>query len=112
VFPYLTKAEARRLGKVALFGGWLSFRPPPFRFATKPTPLDGCPMFALSRTWVEHDIFPMLSPPVYTDLQEKKKEGALPIFFNPCTRKSANMGHPSRGQGLVRKREICCTSNA
>ena len=35
-------------------------------------------MFALSRTWVEHDLFPMLSPPVYTYLQEKKKEGLRP----------------------------------
>jgi hypothetical protein len=25
--------------------------------------------------------------------------------FNPCTRKSANMGHPSRGQGLVASRD-------
>src|ERR1700733_5028419 len=55
----------------------------------------------LSRTWVEYDLFPMLSPPVYTYLQEKKKEGASPIFFNPCTRKSANVGHPSRGLGFV-----------
>jgi hypothetical protein len=89
----------------------------------------------LSRTWVEHDLFPMLSLPVYTYSQEKKKEGfatdflwslvalanlmrlslqkaahgvlsgaaysksGSPILFNPCTRKSANMGHPSRGQG-------------
>jgi hypothetical protein len=30
-----------------------------------------------------------------------RKSGS-PIFFNPCTRKSANMGHPSRGLGLVR----------
>ena len=59
----------------------------------------------LSRTWVKHDLFPMLSPPVYSCLQEKIKERALPIFFNPCTRKSANMGHPSRGQGLVANRE-------
>jgi hypothetical protein len=41
----------------------------------------------------------MLSPPVFTYLQEKKNDGLRPIFFNPCTRKSANMGHPSRGQG-------------
>src|ERR1700733_4044547 len=34
----------------------------------------------LSRTWVEYDLFPMLSPPVYTYLQEKKKEGASPGF--------------------------------
>src|ERR1700743_1066108 len=26
-------------------------------------------------------------------------------MFNPCTRKSANMGHPSRGQGLAGNRE-------
>jgi hypothetical protein len=86
----------------------------------------------------------MLSPPVYTYLQEKKKEGlppdflwslvalanfmrlsllkaahavmsgaayrksGSPILFNPCTRKSANMGHP----WLVRKREICRTTDA
>jgi hypothetical protein len=30
----------------ALLGGWLSFRHPLSRFATKPCPLDGCPMFA------------------------------------------------------------------
>jgi hypothetical protein len=77
----------------------------------------------------------MLSPRVYTYLQEKKKEGlppdflwslvalanfmrlsllkaahavmsgaayrksGSPILFHSCTRKSANMGHPSRGQG-------------
>jgi hypothetical protein len=40
-----------------------------------------------------------------------RKSGS-PIFFNPCTRKSANMGHPSRGQGLVWKREICRTTSA
>jgi hypothetical protein len=38
-------------------------------------------MFALSRTWVEHDLFPMLSPPVHTYLQEKKKEGLPPDFL-------------------------------
>jgi hypothetical protein len=27
------------------------------------------------------------------------------LVFNPCTRKSANMGHPSRGLGLVASRE-------
>jgi hypothetical protein len=35
----------------------------------------------LSRTWVEYDLFPMLSPPVHTDLQEKKKEGLAPDFL-------------------------------
>ena len=59
----------------------------------------------LSRTWVEHDLFPMLSPSVHHLLTGKEKEGprirksGSPILFNPCTRKSANMGHPSRGQG-------------
>jgi hypothetical protein len=89
----------------------------------------------LSRTWVEHDLFPMLSPPVHHLTYRKRKGGASPgfpvefggigephaafltesrtrcrwrvprirksgspILFNPCTRKSANMGHPSRGQ--------------
>ena len=33
-----------------------------------------------------------------------RKSGS-PILFNPCTRKSANMGHPSRGQGLVGSRK-------
>src|SRR3984885_16210498 len=32
----------------------------------------------VSRTWVEHDLFPMLSLPVNTYLQEKKKEGLRP----------------------------------
>jgi hypothetical protein len=35
----------------------------------------------LSRTWVEHELFPMLSPPVYTYLQEKKEEGFPPDFL-------------------------------
>ena len=38
----------------------------------------------LSRTWVEHDLFSMLSPPVSTYLQEKQRR-ASPIFFNPGT---------------------------
>ena len=29
-----------------LFGGWVSFRPPLSRPPTKPSPLDGCPIFA------------------------------------------------------------------
>jgi hypothetical protein len=89
----------------------------------------------LSRTWVEHDLFPMLSPPGLHLLTGKERGGASPgfpvefggvgephaafltesrtrcrwrvpritksgspILFNPCTRKSANMGHPSRGK--------------
>ena len=45
----------------------------------KPCPLDGCPhVRGLSRTWVEYDLFPMLSPPAYTYLHEKKKEGLRP----------------------------------
>ncbi len=35
----------------------------------------------LSRTWVEYDLFPMLSLPAYTYLQEKKKEGLPPDFL-------------------------------
>ena len=55
-------------------------------------------MFALSRTWVEHDLFPMLSPQVFTDLQERNKEGLCPSS-STHVRESANMGHPSRGVG-------------
>ncbi len=35
----------------------------------------------LSRTWVEHELFPLLSPSVYTYLQERKKEGLFPDFL-------------------------------
>src|ERR1700733_13584554 len=38
-------------------------------------------MFAFLRTWVEHDLFRMLSPPVSAYLQEKKKEGLPPDFL-------------------------------
>jgi hypothetical protein len=61
-------------------------------------------MFAFSRTWVEYDLFPMLSPPVYTDLKEKKKEGLRPSC-STHVRENANMGHPSRGLGSVANRE-------
>src|ERR1700677_4582292 len=61
-------------------------------------------MFAFLRTWVEHDLFLMLSPPVHTDLQENKMEGLRPSC-STHVRKNANMGHPSRGIGLVANRE-------
>ena len=35
----------------------------------------------LSRTWVEHDLFPMLSLPVCAYLQEKKRGGLPPDFL-------------------------------
>ena len=60
----------------------------------------------LSRTWVEYELFPMLSPPVYTYLQEKKKEGLCPSC-STHVRESPRTWAPVRGQGLVRKREIC-----
>ena len=41
----------------------------------------------------------MLSPQVSTYLQEKKKERASPILFNPCTRKREH-GAPVQGAGL------------
>jgi hypothetical protein len=40
----------------------------------------------------------MLSLPVYTDLEEKKKEG-FAILFNPCTRKREH-GAPVQGGRL------------
>jgi hypothetical protein len=70
----------------------------------QPSPLDGCPMFAFLRTWVEHELFPMVSSPVYTDLQDKEKEGLRPSC-STHVRKNANMGHPSRGLGLAGSRE-------
>ncbi len=41
----------------------------------------------------------MLSPQVSTYLQEKKKERASPILFNPCTRKREH-GAPVQVAGL------------
>jgi hypothetical protein len=34
-----------------------------------------------------------------------RKSGS-PILFNPCTRKSANMGHPSRGKAGEQARDL------
>src|ERR1700761_7405463 len=65
----------------------------------------------LSRTWVEHDLFPMLSLPVYTYLQEKKKEGFAHLF-QPMYAKVREHGAPVQGARLVRKREICRRTNA
>jgi hypothetical protein len=39
------------------------------------------PHVRVLRTWVEDDLFPMLSPPVSTYLQEKKEEGLPPDFL-------------------------------
>src|SRR3984885_5262249 len=44
-------------------------------------------------------------------VQERKKEGLRPSS-STHVRKNANMGHPSRGIGLVRRREICRPTNA
>ena len=38
-------------------------------------PWTGAPCSRTFAYWVEHDLFPMLSPPVYTYLQETKKDG-------------------------------------
>ncbi len=38
-------------------------------------------MFAFLRTWVEDDLFPMLSLQAYTYSQEKRKEGLRPDFL-------------------------------
>jgi hypothetical protein len=59
----------------------------------------------LSRTWVEHDLFPMLSPPVYTYLQGKDKGGASPGFpveFGGVGEPHAAFLTESRTRGHVR----------
>src|ERR1700679_3489526 len=69
-------------------------------------PWTGAPCSRTSRTWVENDLFPMLFPTGLYRLTGKEKGGASPILFNPCTRKSANMGHPSRGKAGVEERDL------
>ena len=66
-------ASERKMNDFSSIGSLVSFRPPLSWLATKPFPLDGCPMFAFSRTWVEDDLFPMLSTPVSTYLQRKRR---------------------------------------
>ena len=62
--------------------GWVSFRPPLSRLATKPCSLDGCPMFAdfrvhgLKTTFFK--CFHYRSTPY---VQEEKKEGLPPDFL-------------------------------
>jgi hypothetical protein len=58
----------------------------------------------LSRTWVEHDLFPMLSPPVCTYLQEKKKEGFAHLV-QPMYAKVREHGAPVQGARLGGKPE-------
>ena len=65
----------------------------------------------LSRTWVEHDLFPMLSPPVCTYLEEKKKEGFAHLV-QPMYAKVREHGAPVQGARLVRKGEICRPTDA
>src|ERR1700722_20094510 len=57
--------------------------------------LDGCPMFADFRVHGLNMTFPNAFPTGLHLFVGNNKGGASPIFFNPCTRKSANMGHPS-----------------
>src|SRR6202044_2816468 len=57
-----------------------------------------------SRTWVEHDLFPMLSPPVYTYLQEKKRRASpgFPVEFGGVGELHAAFLTESRTRGHVR----------
>jgi len=71
-------ASERKMNDFSSIGGSVSFRPLLSRLATKPFPLDGCPMFAFSRTWVEDDLLLMLSLPVYTLHTGKERGGASP----------------------------------
>jgi hypothetical protein len=52
----------------------------------------------------------MLSPLVYTDLQEKKEEGFARLL-QPMYAKLREHGAPVQGAMLVRMREICCPTN-
>jgi hypothetical protein len=52
----------------------------------------------------------MLSPPVYTCLQEKKKEGFAHLL-QPMYAKVREHGAPVQGSRLERMREICRTTN-
>jgi hypothetical protein len=100
----------REMNDFALFGGWLSYRPPLSRLPAKPRPLDGCPMFADFRV---HGLNKSFSNAFTTGLHllaGKEKGGVSPIFFNPCTRKREH-GAPVQGARLVSKREICRPTN-
>src|ERR1700733_1453847 len=68
-------------------------------FSHKPSPLDGCPMFAFLRTWVEKD---GRSPSFFLPVSRCRPavKALEKVVFNPCTRKPANMGHPSQGARL------------
>src|ERR1700691_4594465 len=60
----------------------------------------------LSRTWVEQNGRPEAPPFSFPVSRCRPVVKALEkVVFNPYTRKSANMGHPSRGQGLVGNRK-------
>jgi hypothetical protein len=67
-------------------------------------------MFADFRVRGLNDLFPMLSPPVYTYLQEKKKEGFAHLF-QPMYAKVREHGAPVQGARLVSKRVICHPTN-
>ena len=74
------------------------------RLPPRLAPWTGAPC-SPQRTWVEHDLFPMLSPPVYTYLQERKEEGASPGFsveFGGVGEPHAAFLTESRTRGHVR----------
>ncbi len=91
----------REMNTLLCFGDWLSFSPPLSRFATKPCPLDGCPMFADFRVHgLNTTPFPMLSPSVYTYLQERKRRGFAHLV-QPMYAKVREHGAPVQGARLV-----------
>src|ERR1700733_3881995 len=60
----------------------------------------------LSRTWVEHDLFPMLFPPVYTYLQEGKKEGLRPSFSTHVRESPRTWGTRPGGEACEQARDL------
>jgi hypothetical protein len=75
------------------------------RFLAKPLPLDGCPMFADFRVHGLNRPFFQCFHPRSTPTYRKMKWKGSAHLVNPCTRKSANMGHPSGERGWVESRE-------
>jgi hypothetical protein len=57
------------------------------------------------RTWAENVFFRMLLPDRLSDLKEKTVEGFAHLFRPRYA--SANLGHPSRGMGLLVNLRFC-----
>jgi len=86
------KEEMNDLALLQGVGGHLVLRFPDFPASLAPGRVPH--VRGLSRTWVEHDLFPMLSPPVYTYLQEGKRRGFPRISCGVWWRWRTSCGFP------------------